>query len=239
MTRGGIVVSGVLVGTLAPLGRRQVPSGIVKQRTGSAVDILRAGLVGDEQGNKKNHGGPEKAIHHYPFDHYAAWRADAPALAPRLAAVGAFGENISTSGMTETDVCIGDVYRLGTALVQISQGRQPCWRLNERFGDPEMAKRVQESGRTGWYYRVLEEGRVVVGDTISLLDRPAESWTLARIIRLLYRDTLNAVDLEELAALPQLAEGWRALARRRLDRQAVEDWSARLRTPTETSTDLG
>lgn len=239
MTRGGIVVSGVLVGTLAPLGRRQVPSGIVKQRTGSAVDILRAGLVGDEQGNKKNHGGPEKAIHHYPFDHYAASRADAPALAPRLAAVGAFGENISTSGMTETDVCIGDIYRLGTALVQISQGRQPCWRLNERFGDPDMAKRVQESGRTGWYYRVLEEGRVVVGDTISLLDRPAESWTLARIIRLLYRDTLNAVDLEELAALPQLAEGWRALARRRLDRQAVEDWSARLRTPTETSTDLG
>ncbi|MEC5293204.1 MOSC domain-containing protein [Aurantimonas sp. C2-4-R8] len=228
-------MSGVLVGTLAPLGRRQVPSGIDKQRTDSAVDILRAGLVGDEQGNKKNHGGPEKAIHHYPFDHYAAWRVDAPALAWRLTAVGAFGENISTTGMSETNVCIGDVYRLGTALVQVSQGRQPCWRLNERFGDPEMARRVQESGRTGWYYRVLEEGRVIVGDTISLVDRPIESWTLERVIHVLYRDTLNAADLGQLAALPHLAEGWRALARRRLERRTVEDWSARLRTPAETS----
>ena len=235
MTRDGLVVSGVLVGTIAPLGRRQVPSGIDKQRTDSAVDILCAGLVGDEQGNKKNHGGPEKAIHHYPFEHYAAWRVDAPALASRLTAVGAFGENISTTGMSETNVCIGNVYRLGTALVQVSQGRQPCWRLNERFGDPEMARRVQESGRTGWYYRVLEEGRVVVGDTISLVDRPAETWTLDRVIHILYRDTLNTADLGQLAVLPQLAEGWRALARRRLERRTVEDWSTRLRTPAETS----
>ncbi len=220
------IVCAVLVGKVAPLGGRDVPSGIDKRPVDGAVAITRTGLSGDEQGDRKHHGGPEKAIHHYPFDHY-------PALASRLTQPGAFGENISTHGLTEADVCIGDVYRLGTALVQISQGRQPCWRLNERFDDTGMARRVQESGRTGWYYRVFEPGNVIAGDAMSLVERPAEGWTLQRVLHVLYRDTLNADDLARLAGLSLLAGSWRDLARRRLESRAVENWSRRLETPED------
>jgi MOSC domain-containing protein YiiM len=222
------LIEAVLAGKIAPLGKRGVPSGIDKHPVDGAVDVLLTGLAIDAQGDRKSHGGPEKALHHYPFDHYAFWRAECPALEWRLRKRGAFGENISTTGKTEADVCIGDVYRLGTALVQISQGRQPCWRLNERFEDRSMARRVQETHRTGWYYRVLEEGRVATGDVIQLIDRPAEAWTVARVLDLFYRDTLNADGLAGLAALPQLAEPWRALARKRLERRTVEDWQRRL-----------
>ncbi|SLN26905.1 MOSC domain-containing protein [Oceanibacterium hippocampi] len=226
-----LAVRAVLVGKVAPLGRRGVASGIFKQPVGDSVLVTRTGLAGDAQGDTGRHGGPEKAVHHYPYEHYALWRREAPGLAALLPREGAFGENLSTEGLTEADVCIGDVYRLGTALVQLSQGRQPCWRLNERFGEPAMARRVQETGRTGWYYRVLEEGRVRAGDRMTLVERPAEGWTLQRIMDVLYRDTLNREVLARLVDMPLLAESWRNLARRRLEQQAVEDWSPRLETP--------
>lgn len=227
-----IAVAAVLTGRLAPLGRRGVPSGIGKRPAEGPVAVSAEGLAGDEQGDRRHHGGPEKAIHHYDFGHYAAWRAEwggmRPDMVPHFDRPGAFGENISTTGMSEATVCIGDVYRLGGVLVQVSQGRQPCWRLNERFGDPRMARRVQESGRTGWYYRVLEAGTVAAGDAIRLVERPAPAWTLARVLHLLYRDMLDMDSLAELAALPQLAPPWRTLVRQRIERRAVEDWSRRL-----------
>ena len=228
-------IRAVLVGKVAPLGRHGIDSGIFKKPVDRAIDISRTGLIGDEQGDKKNHGGPEKAIHHYPYDHYVLWRAEIPEIAKKLEKEGAFGENISTEGLTESNVCVGDTYRLGTALVQICQGRQPCWRLNERFGDSTMARWVQATGRTGWYYRVLEEGRVASGDTIDLIDRPAEGWTLQRILHVLYHDTMNAEDLARLAELKLLTNSWRALARRRFERRKVEDWSSRLNTPERTT----
>lgn len=223
-----IRIDTLLIGSIAPLGPRRVPSGIYKRPVSGRAAIGSAGIVGDEQGDRKNHGGPEKAIHHYPFDHYTQWRQELPWLSPRFEGPGAFGENISTAGITEAEVCVGDIYRLGSALVQVSQGRQPCWRLNERFGHPAMAREVQQSGRTGWYYRVIEEGSVGAGDVLDLVDRPAENWTLVRIAHLLYRDTLNLEMLARLSELPQLSESWRKLALRRLERRTVEDWSRRL-----------
>jgi len=226
-------IRAILVGKTAPLGRRGVASGIFKRPVDQPVDVSRAGLTGDEQGDRMHHGGPEKALHHYAFDHYPVWRAEAPELADHLDCEGAFGENLSTGGLTEADVCIGDVYRLGTALVQVSQARQPCWRLNERFGYAAMARRVQDSGRTGWYYRVLEEGRVGPGDTLDLVDRRAEDWPLDRVLGVLYRNTLDIDALRQLEDLDPLTEAWRAVARRRLERRSVEDWARRLNTPEQ------
>ena len=224
-------VRAVLVGKVAPLGQRGVPSGIAKRPQDGTVWLSRNGLEGDEQADRKHHGGAEKAIHHYPFDHYARWREELSGVS--IPAFGAFGENISTLGMTETEVCIGDVFRIGPALVQVSQGRQPCWKLNERSGLPDMARRVQETGKTGWYYRVLEEGEVGAGDPIRLVDRRAPEWTLAQIADVLYRDVLNLDRLSELARLPELSSSWRMLALRRIERCSVEDWSRRLATPQE------
>ncbi|MDX6751892.1 MOSC domain-containing protein [Geminicoccaceae bacterium 1502E] len=226
-----IGILALLTGTLRPLGARGVPSGIDKQPVHGVLQLGREGLAGDAQGDRRHHGGPEKAVHHYPFEHYAAWRAEQPELTERLARPGAFGENVSTLGMTEATVCVGDICRLGSALVQVSQGRQPCWRLNERFGQRGMAARVQATGRTGWYWRVLEEGTVCAGDAMALLDRPQPDWTLAAITRLLYRDTLDLDRLDALSQVEELSSSWRDLARRRLEKRAVEDWSRRLETP--------
>lgn len=225
-------IDALLTGPAVPFGPNGEPSAVNKQTTHARLRVGVLGLEGDEQGDRKHHGGPEKAIHHYARDHYPAWIEELPSAAALLASPGAFGENVSTLGMTERTVCIGDVYRLGTAVVQVSQARQPCWRLNVRFNVGDMARRVQTCRRTGWYYRVLEPGEVAAGDSLTLVERPSSGWTLERILVALYVDRLNSAELESIASLTSLAEGWRRLARRRLESRVIEDWSRRLESPS-------
>lgn len=227
MTGTSFTIDALLTGKAVPFGPSGRPSAIAKTPVDRPLALGREGLDGDEQGERKLHGGPEMPLHHYPFDHYAAWAAELGPL-PLLDAPGAFGENLSTTGLTEADVCIGDVWRLGGALVQVNQGRQPCLKLNHRFGVRDMAKRVQESGRTGWYYRVLETGMVAPGDALTLQDRPHPAWSVARVLHVLYVDTMNRPELEEMAALERLTPPWRALARKRLEQGKVEGWGRRL-----------
>ncbi|MCB8819410.1 MOSC domain-containing protein [Microvirga rosea] len=226
-----IPLLGLLVGSVRPLGKKAPPSGIAKSPVGFPVLLRCNGLAGDAQGDTLRHGGPEKAVHHYPFDHYVKWTSE---IGPDvlLGQPGAFGENLSTSGLTEADVAIGDIFRLGRALIQVSQGRQPCWKLNERFADIRMARRVQESGRTGWYYRVLEDGLVAPDDLLTLVERGHEDWTIRRVWHHFYVDTMNADALRQIAELPALAQGWRNHAAKRLAAKAVEDWSSRLDSPS-------
>ncbi len=224
----GWSVESLHIGVVRPLGPKATPSGIAKYPVDRPVQLTKTGFAGDEQGDRKNHGGPEKAVHHYPRDHYAAWGSDLGEH-PLLGAPGAFGENVSTSGLTEADVAIGDRFRLGGALIEVSQGRQPCFRLNLRFGIADMALRVQRSGRTGWYYRVLEEGPVAAGDTLQLLDRPHPGWSIDRLRRVLYVDMLDQDALRAVASLSALPDRWRRIAEKRLQTGMVEDWTARLR----------
>lgn len=219
----------LLIGEVRPFGPRGAPSGIDKQ----PVDRLwlgRAGFAGDGQGDARHHGGPDKAVHHYAYDHYGFWR-NAIGARDVLARPGAFGENIATIGLDERAMAIGDTFRARGALIQVSQGRQPCWKLNLRFDTADMARRVQESGRTGWYYRVLEEGFVEAGDALVLVDRLTPEWTIERLWRTLYVDVLDRAELAAMAALAHLPEGWRRYAERRLATAEVEDWSARLDGP--------
>jgi MOSC domain-containing protein YiiM len=218
---------GLLVGGVRPLGKRAAPSGIAKAPVTAPVLLRRSGFRGDEQGDTVRHGGPEKAVHHYPFDHYASWK---PEVGPHalLDQPGAFGENVSTIGLTEADVAIGDIFRLGHALVQVSQGRQPCWKLHERFADIRMARRVRVSGRTSWYYRVLEEGIVSPGDGLKLVERTNKYWSISRVWHHFYIGTMNASALRQSAELPALARGWRDHTAKRLATGIVEDWSRRL-----------
>jgi MOSC domain-containing protein YiiM len=227
MLNSSLPLMGLLIGGVRPLGKRASPSGIAKAPIMAPVLLRRIGLQGDEQGDTVRHGGPEKAVHHYPFDHYAPWKSE---IGPHalLDQPGAFGENVSTTGLTESDVAIGDIFRLGHALVQVSQGRQPCWKLNERFADIRMARRVQVTGRTGWYYRVLEEGIVSPGDGLKLVERTNEYWTINRVLHHFYVDTMNADALRQISELPALAQGWRDHAAKRFATGIVEDWSRRL-----------
>ena len=217
----------LLTGRVRPLPDSDRTSGIYKTPVTGPLQLGALGLEGDEQADLRVHGGIEKAVHHYPAEHYPDWRAELGPL-PDLARPGGFGENISTTGLTEENVAVGDIFRLGGALVQVSQGRQPCWKLNRRFGVPDMARRVQGTGRTGWYYRVLQPGRVAPGDMLALEDRIAPEWTLRRLWHALYVDRMNLAELRGIAALDVLAEGWRKYAIRRLDSGRVEDWNKRL-----------
>lgn len=220
-----------LTGLSAPLGNSGVISAIAKTPIDRTLWLGSDGFDGDQQADRRVHGGMEKALHHYPRDHYAVWIAEIGPL-PLLDAAGAFGENLSALGMTEDSVAVGDIFRLGNALVQVSQGRQPCWKLNIRFGVPDMARRVQASGRTGWYYRVLQAGRVQPGDRLELIDRLAPGWSVRRLWHAMYIDRLDFGTLRQIAALEVLADGWRRHAQRRLDSGLVEDWTARLEGST-------
>ncbi|CAH1650989.1 MULTISPECIES: MOSC domain-containing protein [unclassified Chelatococcus] len=217
----------LLVGSVRPLGQTETPSGIDKHPVDGPLRLGFEGFEGDAQGDRRHHGGPDKAVHHYPFEHYGAWRAEIGNKA-LLAQPGAFGENLSIAGLDEAAVAIGDVFRLGSAVVEVTQGRQPCWKLNIRFGIDDMASRVQTSGRTGWYYRVIETGLVGPGDSLTLLDRHVPEWTIRRLWRLLYVTPLDYAELTAMADLPGLPESWRRLAERRLSTRVVEDWTSRL-----------
>ena len=228
-TRPSATIDAVLTGRAVDYTRPGSRSAIDKRAVEGPVRIGPEGLAGDEQGDRRVHGGPDKAIHHYPRDHYASWQGEVGAHA-LLQAAGAFGENISTAGITEADVCLGDRLRLGSALVEVSQARQPCWKLSDRFGIADMARRVQDSGRSGWYYRVLETGTVQAGDTLVLVDRPHPHWPLPRLSELLYRRTLDRDELHGALALP-LVPSWRKLIERRLQQGAIEDWGKRIDGP--------
>lgn len=219
-------INRLLAGKAVPYTRPGNHSAIAKQPLEGPVQVGPEGLEGDEQGDRKVHGGLYKAVHHYPYEHYRRWQEQLGALL-LLEQPGAFGENISTCGLSEADLCLGDVLRCGETLLEVVQTRQPCWKLNDRFGIPDMALRVQQTGMTGWYYRVLEPGELEAGQMLNLEHRPFPRWPLSRVLEVLYQRTLDQTALLELSELP-LVPSWQKLVERRLNQHSVEDWNKRL-----------
>ncbi len=207
-----VAVLALLAGKIAPLTAGET-SAIAKVPLHGACRIGFLGVEGDQQADQRVHGGPDKALHHYPSDHYAHWGSLAVDH-PLLNAPGAFGENISTWGLLENAVCIGDRFRLGSALVEISQPRQPCWKQGARMQWTTLPAMMVRERRSGWYYRVIEEGEAAAGDSLTLLDRPHADWTVSRVFGLLIAGDHKRMpqDLAAIACLPQLFEGWRQRA---------------------------
>jgi len=181
-------------------------TGYFKEPIADPVHLTRTGLAGDGQADLVNHGGPDKAVLTYAAAHYEAWQREWN-LAEML--FGGFGENFTIAGLTEAYVCIGDVYMVGDAKVQVSQPRQPCWKTARRWRLKELPKRVIETGRSGWYFRVLAEGIVEAGLSVELVERPCPSWSVARTNDVFYRGQNNREATAELAALPLLSLTWR------------------------------
>lgn len=204
-------IGAVLTGAVAPFGPKGEPSGFRKAIRAGKVAVTALGLADDEQADLVHHGGTDKAVHHYALDHYAAWIAEQPRLGEALVLPGAFGENVSTLGWREEDICIGDRFRMGTAVVEVSQGRQPCWKLGHRFADPGMVARVVRTGRAGWYYRVIEPGGIAAGDRIRMIERRHPQWSVARVFRILIGGAPTPESaLGALARVPELSRSWRA-----------------------------
>lgn len=228
-------VRAVLTGRAMAYTRPGSRSAIHKRRREGVVAVGPLGLEGDEQGDLRVHGGPDKAVHCYAWAHYPHWREQLAGTAPDLgllARPGAFGENLSLdAGLDEHSACIGDRWRIGSAVFELSQGRQPCWKLNDRFGVPDMALRVQRSARAGWYLRVLQAGHLQAGDTVWLLARPHPAWPVARLLQAIAERQCEPDTLREILALP-LPPSWRKLFLRRLESGEVEGWAPRLEGPS-------
>lgn len=174
------VVKSVLAGKTVPYAHG-AHSAINKQVLPERQHATELGFTSDEQGDPRFHGGIQKALHIYPSEHYPIWQQE---LGERtiFQSAGGFGENISSEGVTESTICLKDKIRIGSTLLEVSQGRMPCWKLNVRFDQHDMARRLQDTLRTGWYFRVLEEGDIGAGDEIILCERLYPEWPLARIM---------------------------------------------------------
>ncbi|WP_028009287.1 MOSC domain-containing protein [Solimonas flava] len=210
------IVDAIYAGAVRPMPDDGRPTGIFKTPLAGEAEIGREGLVGDAQADRRVHGGPEKALHHFPAEHYARFAAafteQAAAFVP-----GAIGENLTTRGWTEAEVCLGDVYTFGSARLQLSQPRSPCWKIDARFGVDGLTRYVAEHGIAGWYYRVLAPGRCRAGDALELIEREPDPVTLAEYWRLRASPRADRARLQRVADSPGLAPEQRARWQQRLD----------------------
>ncbi|MEM1132849.1 MAG: MOSC domain-containing protein [Pseudomonadota bacterium] len=206
------------VGKAQPFREDGTLSAIAKMPVTEPQWLGPMGFSNDEVADPIHHGGFDKAVHLYPHDHYSWWR-ERLGDHPLLDTAAAFGENITTLGLTEENTHIGDQFHLGEAIIEISHGRQPCWKLDHRFerkGRNSVMAAIIQSGYCGMYARVIEPGHVRPDDTLILLQKGDDAWSVARLFRLLIGGGHKKEPelLSEAANLPKLAVAWRTRAQK-------------------------
>lgn len=178
-----------------------------KRPIDTPVEVRTLGVDGDAQADRKHHGGPDKAVLLYASAHYEAWRGMYPNLS---LGPGAFGENVTVDDMDEQDVCIGDIYAVGTLVLEVSQPRIPCWKISERWHESTLTQAVRTQGWTGWYARVKVEGRIGAGERLELVERPHPEWSIAQLNDHLFnRKPWCEQSVHALRDLKVLADGWK------------------------------
>ena len=203
------------------------PSAIAKLQVDGELMLTDLGLAGDEQAEKKIHGGPDRALCHYPREHYLFWAREFPEQA-ELFVAPAFGENLSTVGLTEKNVYIGDIFRWGEALIQVTQPRSPCFKLNFHFNISDMAQQMQDAGKTGWLYRVIAAGPVASDAPLELVSRCSEV-SVYDAAAIAWHTPFDDEQYHRLLSAAGLSVSWaRTMQKRRLSGK-IEDNSRRLR----------
>lgn len=202
------------------------PSAIAKLQVEGELMLTETGIAGDEQAEKSYHGGTDRALCHYPREHYAHWAQMFPQQAALFCAP-AFGENLSTSGLTEKNVFIGDIFRWGDALIQVTQPRSPCFKLNFHFGISDMSTQMQSSGRIGWLYRVIADGNVSAQAPLELISRVSDV-SVYDAAAIAWFQPFDDEQYHRLLAAAGLSASWtRTMQKRRLSGK-IEDNSRRL-----------
>ena len=191
------------------------PTAMYKQPVQAPVALGVNGFDGDDQADKRVHGGPDKAVHLYPTSHYAKLAAQFPDAAS-LMVLGSMGENIATPNLDEHDVHLGDVWQLGTALIQACQPRNPCWKIDERFGADGMALFIDQHLLTGWYWRVLQTGIVNPTDTLVLHEAASDAPTLHQAMTLWREHRPSLDELSVLSETPGIAKVWQDKIKQRV-----------------------
>lgn len=189
-----------------------IETGIFKRAVNQPIFLTRLHFEGDGQADLIHHGGVDKAVCVYCFEHYSYWEQ----VLGRILEPGAFGENLTVTGLPEQEVCIGDIFQLGEALVQVTQPRRPCHKLAKRYAHKELPVQVQDTGYTGYYLRVLREGMVSPRDTIKLVERHPRSISVAHANKLMYHDRDNREAIERMLTVEALSASWRNTFQKRL-----------------------
>ncbi|MCR2834521.1 MOSC domain-containing protein [Parerythrobacter lacustris] len=212
-----IPVEALCVGQPAPFRDGEL-SAFAKTKVDGPVRITREGLKGDTQADRRNHGGQHMAVHLYPRSHRAFWLQKIGAE-PLLDEPGAFGTNLAVDGLAEADVMLGDRFRLGSALLEISQPRMPCWKIEHHFGHKGMVAAIIASARCGWYFRVIEEGEAQADDILERVEAQRTDWTVAEVFAEL-ANPKSATTLERVKAMADcelLSPVWRGGARQKAE----------------------
>jgi len=194
---------------------RKVTTGIFKEPVEGRVIVRRLNLDGDQQADLSVHGGLDKAVYGYPAEHYEYWRSELPGMELPW---GMFGENLTTEGLLEKDVNIGDRFRIGSSVLMVTQPRMPCYKLQVKFGRDDIVKRFLRSGRPGFYFSVLEEGEVRTGDEIELISRDENNVTIADIARLYVGERDNLDLLNRAVQVEALPGSWRDYFQRQIEK---------------------
>ncbi|MDO8340753.1 MAG: MOSC domain-containing protein [Candidatus Woesebacteria bacterium] len=210
-----VIVDGIFTGKVGFLPGESRSSAIAKEPLAGRCVIGPEGLAGDEHADPGAHGGSEKAVHLFPQEHHATLARAFPEA--RHLQPGGLGENLSTCGITESEACIGDIFALGTARLQIAQPRTPCWKIDARCGVEGVAAHVAGHGIAGWYFRVLTPGECAAGDALIHLERPPGAVSLARFNRSLREQRPSLQVLDRLAGAPGLAADWVRKIRSRIE----------------------
>jgi MOSC domain-containing protein YiiM len=184
-----------------------VQTGIFKDPVDGPVTISKLNLVGDQQADLTVHGGAEKAVYAYPAEHYEYWRRELPEVSFSW---GKFGENLTTEGLTEEALCIGDRLRVGSAVLMVTQPRMPCYKLALRFDRDDMIKRFLTSRRSGFYFSVIEEGEVLAGSKIEIVSRDPHRVTVVDIVRLYLGQAPDPALLQRAMNVSALPQNWKA-----------------------------
>lgn len=192
---------------------KDVSTGIYKTPVDEELFLSWVNFEGDGQADLVHHGGREKAVCVYPYEHYPFWEKQLQ----RTLEYGAFGENLTVRGLLEEEVCIGDTFKLGEAIVQVSQPRQPCYKLSVRYGLPDMPLKVQETGYTGFYFRVLKEGVVSRRDGLIRIFSHPKAITVSYANRIMHREKDHIEGIKKILEVEELSVNWRRTFLKRLD----------------------
>lgn len=186
-------------------GTAIIQSAIARASVDRPLMLELEGFQGDQVADTRHHGGPDKAVNVYALEHYVLWNV----RLGRTLEIPAFGENLTITGLLEADVCIGDTFRVGSSVLQVSQPRVPCFKPAALHGQPELTVWMLEAGLTGWYFRVLQPGMVAPHDDITLLEPSRSGLSVAEANRIMHHDRHDLAGARRLASVPELAQVWR------------------------------
>lgn len=210
-----VALKAISIGDVKSLKQNdKIVSSAIQKSTIASANVTLLGLEGDAQADLKNHGGPDKAICAYFFDHYSYWEEKLD----KSLSFSAFGENVTLQGTTEKEIRIGDIFKVNDVLMQVSQPRQPCFKLGLKHGQPQMPVWVRETGYTGFYFRVLQEGTFTMDHSFERVETNPTYPTLAQANELMYSAHPNKEAIKEIIEINELSESWKKQFKKRLNK---------------------